>query len=97
MEYENPDENINERSYFPQKSSRFKQIMDALIFEFTKKSNPSYYCPIHHSVETRNSVVEHESCNPFTRSAVIGKFSSFSINLLRRKLGRNKNKVFRRL
>ena len=74
--YTNPLEEVSQRSFIPttHTTPRFKEIIDNVIIEFSKKTS-QYYCPTFHSIETRNSEkhLVHKNCTHYTKSDIIGK------------------------
>mgnify|MGYP007051652674 CR=1 FL=1 len=70
QKYTNPPLPLAERAMIPQTNNRFREIIETLIVEFDK-ANPPTYCSTHHSVETRNSISQHFSCNTFTKALVV--------------------------
>ena len=72
--YINPKEDLINRPYYAQESKDYTIMLNRLITEFSQPSNSSYYCPYHHSVETRHTKPQHGS-KAFTRGQLIGFFS----------------------
>lgn len=72
--FTNPSFVLSERSLISKGHARFNVIISNLIKEFSK-TNPTYYCTKHHSLETRNTSKQqrHQGCDFLTRAEVIGK------------------------
>jgi len=69
--YINPSENLIERPYFPKNSPEYLSLKDKIFTEFLG-SLTTYYCPQHHSVETRHSICQHQNCDYWKRSDILG-------------------------
>jgi len=74
----NPEYAVEKRAFYAPDTQEYNQMLNFVCIEFSNKSNPSSYCPIHHSVETRTSIEHHknpsnnqEACIPIYTSTNI--------------------------
>src|SRR5688500_4235951 len=60
ISYKNPEYALEIRPYYSTRSPEYLMIREILHLEVCQKNNPTFYCPIHNSVETRSSIDHHK-------------------------------------
>ena len=79
LEYTNPDQNLDKRPFYIPNSYEFNYIIEKIHSDFSKATNPIYYCMSCHSIETRHSIDFHKSCKIAKKAQVLGKHSNHFI------------------